>query len=243
MARVLLLTLVLVSLATAAYARKRKTIAKPDSDYASAPSYKYGKLSAAACHKELRSRKIRFEKVDKAPGVRAPVRIPKGLRGIRFHTLLPDKEAKKSPWEVFDCRLVLALHDFAEILKDHGIDEVLIFSAWRPNRRAKKGKEAKRHPGGLAVDIMRLGGRDENGERVWLDVKKDWHGRIGHKTCGPKASKPTKKSAAATRLRTMVCKAAKARLFTSMLTPNYDRAHHNHFHFDVTPNVKWRMVR
>jgi hypothetical protein len=40
-----------------------------------------------------------------------------------------------------------------------------------------------------------------------------------------------------------VCAAADAHLFTTILTPNYDRAHYNHFHLEVTPEVKWHLVR
>lgn len=228
--------------------KRKRTAATEDPDYRNAPSYKYAQLSPAACYDALDDRKIHFTTVDEARGVLAPVRIPKGVRGIRFHTALPPEEGAKSPWEVFDCRLVLALDDFAKILTGHGIDDVLIFSAWRPNHRHPKDKPAKRHPGALAVDIFKLGtmeprGDDEKPKRVWLDVKKDWHGRIGAKTCGAKAAKPRKKSAAARLLRKLICTAASERLFTSMLTPNYNRAHHNHFHLEITPKVKWRLVR
>ena len=121
-------------------------------DYASAPSYKYAQLSAPACYAELRKRKVAFSRVAKARGVLAPVRIQKGLRGIRFHTLLPPAKRASSVWEVFDCRLVLALHDFSKILKSHNIDDVVIFSAWRPpSKKWKKGKIGKRHPGIVSV--------------------------------------------------------------------------------------------
>ena len=36
---------------------------------------------------------------------------------------------------------------------------------------------------------------------------------------------------------------ARARIFTSILTPNYDKPHSNHFHFDLAVDVKWRIVR
>ncbi len=226
-------------------ARKKPPV-EADDDPKTAPSYRYGQLDEAACLRELRRRKIHHEVVDEARGVRTPVRIPKGVGGVRFHTVLPPDKAEESPWEVFDCRLVLGLHDFASILARHDIDEALIFSAWRPSRQQPKGKPSTRHTGALAVDIFKLGkraGADDEDARVWLDVKKDWHGRIGATTCGPKATAPTKKSRAAAELRELVCAGAAARLFTTMLTPNYDGAHHNHFHFDITPDVTWRLVR
>lgn len=234
-----------------------------EQDWKSAPSAKYGRLSAPACRSELMKRKIPFTKVAEAPGVLAPVRIPKGVGGIAFHTLVLPKD-RPTPWEVFDCRLVLALHDFSAMLRKHGIDDVVIFSAWRPPPpKWPEGKLATRHPGALAVDVMRLrwnkpvepaeGAKGEGGgepqgsepktEPVWIDVKKDFHGRIGDKTCGPGARSPRRKTPESETLRAVVCEAAAARLFTSMLTPNHDRHHHDHLHLEVTPDVKWRMVR
>ena len=202
----IMLCLLLAATAHAKRKKRKKRVATADADYKAAPSYKYGQLSAPSCYKELKARKIHFTRVDEARGVLAPVRIPKGVGGVRFHTVLPPEEASESPWEVFDCRLVLALHDFAGVLAAHHIDDVLIFSAWRPNRRQPKDKQAIRHPGGLAVDIFKLGKlvpSDEGGKsntskkkRVWTDVKKDWHGRIGSKTCGKKAAKPKRKRGA-----------------------------------------------
>ncbi|RLB57956.1 MAG: hypothetical protein DRI90_17340, partial [Deltaproteobacteria bacterium] len=77
----------------------------------------------------------------------------------------------------------------------------------------------------------------------WLDVKDDFHGKIGQATCtagdqGPKPATPE-----AVELRALVCETAAARIFTSMLTPNYDKPHFNHLHFEVTPEVKWHLLR
>ena len=157
--------------------------------------------------------------------------------------------------------IAVALDDFAAILVAHGIDDVVIFSAWRPPPpKWPEGKLARRHPGGLAVDVMRLrwnkpvgsaGGEGGGGEGggaaettpVWIDVRKDFHGRIGDKTCGPGARSPRRKTPESQTLRAVVCEAADKRLFTSILTPNHDRRHHDHLHLEVTPKVKWRMVR
>jgi hypothetical protein len=76
-----------------------------------------------------------------------------------------------------------------------------------------------------------------------LDVKKQFGGRIGSVTCGPKARPPSPATDDAKELRAIVCEIAAARIFTSILTPNYDRPHFNHIHLDLTPRVKWRIVR
>ena len=43
-------------------------------------------------------------------------------------------------------------------------------------------------------------------------------------------------------LRAIFCEAADQRLFTTMLSPNYNNAHENHFHLEITPGVTWRLV-
>lgn len=225
-----------------------------EADYATAPSYRYGELSAEDCTKALGERQIKHIVVDEAPGVLAPVRLPEGLRGITFRTTLSREQGATSPWEVFDCRLVLALHDFAAILERHAIDEVLIYSAWRPPHKDwPSDKLARRHPGALAVDIFRLRKKaaetpcpENSPEKVthrWLDVKEHFSSAVGDVTCGPEADLPFVESEEATELRAIVCEAAAERIFTTMLTPNYDAAHYNHFHLEITPEVRWRIVR
>ena len=221
--------------------KPRKSAAVADPDWTNAPSFTYAHMAARACKDELKRRGVDFVEVGQARGVRAPVRIPRGVGGVLYRTALPAARRLTNPHDVFDCRLVVALDDFSAILIEHGIDDVLIFSSWRPpGRRWPTGKEAIRHPGALAIDIMRFG-RKVDGKRVWVDVEKDFHGQIGAATCGPHAASPADESAK--ELRAIACAAADARLFTSILTPNYDRAHFNHFHFDLTIDAKWRIIR
>jgi hypothetical protein len=220
---------------------KKKSQAVPDPAWATAPSAVYGKMTATECRAELDRRAVAYETVPEAPGVLAPVRIPDGVGGVLYRTELSRARARISPWEVFDCRLVLALHDFGAILTKHGIDEAIIFSAWRPPPKSwPEGKLAQRHPGALAVDVFRLGKRDDP-KRAPLEVEKQYEGKVGTSSCGADATVPA--SVEGKELRAIVCEAAAARIFTSMLTPNYDERHFNHLHLEVTPDVKWRLIR
>jgi hypothetical protein len=341
----------------------RRNVATFEPDYATAPSYRYANTSPEGCLAELARRGIAYRAVPEARGVRAPVRLLAGLRGVTFRTELSRERAAESPWEVFDCRLVLALHDFAEVLGAHDIDEVLIYSAWRPPPKSwPTDKQARRHPGALAVDVYRFRQRasprllaaaaeapapspapsaapaqvpaseapatpsepceckcaapaeappansDETAEKApydpleevieppseappseppseeppseappseeprtpvpserpepptpvppaenapaqaatghrWLDVQQHFHGAIGAPICGPSAPTPSQPSGEAITLRSIVCQTAARRIFSSMLTPNYDQAHFNHLHLEVTPEAKWRIVR
>lgn len=225
-------------------AHAKASLATFDPEATSAPSYRYANLSREACLGELTERQIEYLAVADAPGVLAPVRIPNGVGGVRYHTQLPAPERTSSPWEVFDCRLVLALADFSTILKAHGYDEAIIFSGWRPpGKRWPQNKLADRHPGGLAVDVKQLRKSSAPDGSETLDITANYHGSIGSPSCGPTAQLPNPPEPKATELRAIYCEAVAARIFTSMLSPNHNRAHFNHFHLEVTPIVTWRLIR
>ncbi len=200
----------------------------------------YAKLSPELCQAELDRRNIPVTRLGPTAGVKIPVRLRGPLGGVLYRTDFPEEKRKQVPWEVFDCRLVLALHDFSHILQAHDVREVRIFSAWRPpHRRWPAGKIAKRHPGALAVDVRAL---IKDSGQVLL-VKDHYNGRIGTETCGERAVPPSPATSEARELRSIVCEAADARIFNSILTPNYNRPHSNHFHLEVTAGVRWFLVR
>ena len=200
---------------------------------------RYGRLDRNACEGELRDRGIPFARVDEARGVLAPIRLVGPLHGVSFHTGLAPSQRASSPWEIVDCRLALALDDFAAQLSAHDVVEVVHYSIYRPPARQwPADRIASRHPGGLAIDAASFNKQD--GTR--LDVERDFHGRIGAATCGPTAG-PHPATPAGIELRQIICDAAEARLFNVALTPNYNWKHRNHFHLEVATGVGWSMVR
>ena len=202
------------------------------------PAFRYARLGVVECESELTRRAIAVIKVDAARGVLIPVRLAGGLRGVVFHGEVPERARATSPYEIMDCRLVLALDDFATILGRHGIVRAVPISAYRPPARGwAQGRVGKQHSGALALDIASFVRADGSS----LVIERDFHGRIGAKTCGlgpaQEASTPE-----ASELRSIVCEAAEAHLFQVTLTPNFNLPHHNHFHFEVTPDVRWFLV-
>ena len=215
--------------------RKHAHLERPD-DATKWPAYRYGQLSRRECEAELVRRKISFVR-ERARGVRSPVRLTGPLRGIVFRTNLPDKKRATTPWEIADCALILAMHDFSKILVRHGIVEVRHYSMYRPPAKSwSLEKIATRHPGAVALDAARFIRKDGS----YLDVAEHFDGKIGAKTCGDGAREGATREARA--LRQIICETADARLFNVILTPNYNRAHYNHFHLEVTRDVKWFMV-
>jgi hypothetical protein len=213
-------------------------IVTPD-DAQATPAFRYANLDRTACEAELTRRAIPFAREAEARGVLAPVRLTGPVHGIAFHSAIPERQRATSPIEIFDCRLVLALDDFAAILAAHGVVEVIHMSVYRPPpaKRWPSGKLGQRHDGALALDAGTFVRRDGS----TLVVEKDFHGRIGAKTCGPNTG-PNPATSEAIELRRIVCEAADAHLFNVELTPDYNWPHRNHFHLEVTPNVRWFLV-
>ncbi len=243
----LLATFAISGAASARPAKKRKPVFRPRTtvleDFADAPSFKYGAMNKEQCHTELRSRKVGFTELEGKRGVLLPVRLTGPVHGVTIRTELPAQERKTSAFEVMDCRLALAVSDFAQIVAKHDIVEVHIFSAWRPPPKSwPMDQEAIRHPGGLAIDVRRLVKKKadaDKGKGVQdLVVDRDWTAVKGRAPCPVDTALTGNEKA----LRVIFCETKAARAFTSMLSPNYDADHKNHFHLEVRPKVKWSMA-
>ncbi|MDP9148641.1 MAG: extensin family protein [Myxococcota bacterium] len=230
-------TLVTLALASAA-AGARAGFGAPAPSIDDEPARRYARLDRDGCEEQLAQRGVQFIRVEEAKGVLAPVRLSGPLHGVAFHTGLPASQRASTPWEVLDCRLALALDDFAGQLAAHDVVEVVHYSIYRPPSASwPTDKIASRHPGGLAIDAASFVKKDGS----TLAVERDFHGSVGARTCGP-GSGPSPATPGALELRQIVCDAAEAKLFNVTLTPDYNRAHRNHFHLELTADARWFMV-
>lgn len=220
--------------------KKARSSAIFPGDVENTAAYRYAQLGSDACYEELEKRELSVRRESEQwPGLSAPVRLTGPLNGVTFRTDIDESERDKSPYELFDCRLVLALHDFTLLLRAQGIHEVVMSSAYRPPpKSADPDAQGKRHAGGLAIDMHRF--RHDDGR--WFKIDRDFHGRMGASVCGKAASLPQSATEEARLLRRLVCGAAEQRLFQIILTPNYDAAHRNHLHFGLTMGVRWFIV-
>lgn len=207
--------------------------ATPTLDRNSVPvASRYAGLDRQSCEAELDRRHVSYSRVGEARGVIAPLRLTGPLSGVTFRSQLPAKMRASATMEIYDCRLVLALDDFAKMLAAHDIVEVIHLSVYRPVSSKVPLKGAgRRHGGALAIDAAIFKTKDGRS----LSVEKDFHGRIGARPCPAPAS--------ATELHKIACEANDARLFNVLLTPDYNWAHRNHFHMEVTAGVRWTLVR
>ncbi len=203
------------------------------------PAYTYANLDNEAAYAELDRRGVPYRREEPGPhGVRAPIRLTGRLHGVEVHSALPPAERAATRFEILDARLALALDDFCALLEEREIVELVHYTMYRPGAAPPAESDAlpTRHPGGLAIDLGAL--RRADGK--WLDVAEVWRTDIGKKTCG--AGSKRHEDARAQELVGLVCNAAEKRLFHYVLTPHYDKAHHDHLHLEIKPAVKWFLV-
>lgn len=163
--------------------------------------------------------------------VAMPVRLSGELHGVKFFSTGGDPTH-----EVVDCRLALALNEWSSRLRELGVVGVEHFSAFRPGARVAGSNKPSGHSRALALDAARF--HLEDG-RV-IDVERDWAGRErGGHPCPPRRGEPEE----AELLRSAVCQAVDMGVFQVILTPHHDRAHHNHVHIELVPDVDWTYIR
>jgi hypothetical protein len=203
----------------------------PDAGPPPSPATRYVALTSDACLAELGARGIAYVRVDEDVGVETPVRIVGPLSGVGFRTLRPNAERQRSPYEICDCRLVLALDDFAKILARHSIVDVMFYSAFRP---LVPGVVKRGHESGLAIDIAFFGKRDG----FAYNILRDFTPIAREHPCAPviRAEGPRE-------LRAMVCEAVEQRIVHVALTPDYDKSHRDHFHLELVPGEQRSFAR
>jgi len=205
-----------------------------------APNIRAVRLDRATCEAELGKRSVPFVRATETAGILAPVWIRGPMRGVSIHAFGTSVEKSKTSLEIFDCRLVIALDDFATQLAAHGIVDVTFFSAYRPKSAGGCTPKytGKQHCAALAVDVASFKKKDG----TVLDVDKDFHGKSGLATCAGTA-KPNPATPAGTELWSIICDAAKRATFHVMLTPNFNQQHKNHFHLELTPDAAWMLIK
>lgn len=189
-------------------------------------------LSARRCQNRLRKMKApaRFLAPSQFRGVRTPVRPTGPLGGVRYRF-----RGESKVHEVMDCRLALALAIWGKTLVKAQVESIEHLSAYRPGAKVDGSKKVSGHARGLALDIAIMTLR--NGQR--LNVDKHWRARRRGADPCDFYGKDTPQGQL---LRALVCEAADDGLFQTLLTPHHDKAHGNHVHAELVPNVSWQYL-
>jgi hypothetical protein len=184
------------------------------------------------CTDRLTALGIEFEHGPNNPGVTDPVTVETPISGISY-----SNSAGVDVDELYmDCSLALSLHDMAAVMNAHGlvgVQQAGIY-AYRcisdPGPPPDCPNGISRHAYGDAIDILAVRSLIET-----FTVNDDWViDPDPEETC--LASTSGAKDAL---LHAFVCELFEGAIFNVLLTPNYNAAHRNHFHLDLTPSVSF----
>ena len=178
-----------------------------------------------SCHAMLDVLGIEFEVLGDTLGIDDPVRIQPYINGVSFRYF-----QNTSPTRMrMDCTLAVRLHELTEIVKPSGIDEISHMGTY--NYRCIGGVplddpecNLSRHSFGLAIDIAGFWITASDTE---YSVNDDWIITDGPTCPGDPSGVPD------TLLHEYACAMWDLDVFQTILTPNYNTGHRNHFHVDM----------
>ncbi|MDI7267878.1 MAG: extensin family protein [Myxococcota bacterium] len=170
----------------------------------------------ADCLAELRREGLDYVRTDRACRMSAQVRVDGPVEGVRF--VVWNSEGRTE--FVLGCELALRLPRIARVLRGLGVVELAVGSPARFSLRSY-------HRFGLALDVYRVGLAD--GTR--LLVENDYVRRPDRGTCEGDPPEP----GAGRLLREIACRLFDERVLSTVITPDYNTGHRDHFHWDIRP--------
>jgi hypothetical protein len=172
---------------------------------------------AGDCTAELDARGISWKKASR-PGIEIGVEITGPIGGIE---LTSDDQPL-----VIDCSLAVSLDEAGRYLRALGITKAMFSSAY--SRRNVRGtNRPSKHSYGLAIDVHTFSGP----ELGTLRVDRDYEPGLGDEMdC---VGEPLTQGGAI--LKILQCQLVRSGLFDLVLSPDFDDAHHDHFHLQVQP--------
>jgi hypothetical protein len=188
-----------------------------------------GDATPESCQAELALYQIAFTTGPEREGVADPVTAEVPINGLGYRVLGANDPR---PTLFADCTLILSLARAASIMRARDIVEIADLGVY--NYRCIGGGAPPDCPNGIsqhafatAIDIA--GVTDGNGE--FFSVNDDWIiDPDSEDTCAA-PSEPGKDQF----LHDLICELKAANTWNIVLTPNYNSAHRNHFHVDLTP--------
>ena len=176
------------------------------------------RADTGSCYGELEQRHVGFKKTKK-PGIAQAVEISGALGGV---------EVVGEGALVIDCSLAVSLDEAGRYMRALGIDKARFASAY--SRRNVRGtNRPSKHSYGLAIDVSGFSGADLGPMRIDRDYEQGLGDAVD---C---VGQPLTQAGAV--LKVLQCQFVRSGLFYLVLSPDYDDAHHDHFHLEVKP---WR---
>jgi hypothetical protein len=158
-------------------------------------------------------------------GIPDPVRVEPTIRGVAYRYVSSESPSAM----VMDCGLAPRLARLADIVSEYGIDEIVHIGVY--NYRCigggtpDSGCTPSQHAYARAIDLHEFGLADNSDT---YNVETDWN-ITGRGVC---PGTPT--GTADQVLHEIACRMHSESVFNIILTPEYNAAHRNHFHVDLT---------
>jgi hypothetical protein len=158
----------------------------------------------------------------------APVVIqPRPIGGVTF-LAMQHRDDEGMDRVLISCELASRLPDIAAVLARHGVTSVEVMSSYRPHPRPSF------HTFGLALDFAVF-----TTATGTLTVATDFDVSPAYETCAAPAPSGEK----ARVLLEIACELAQSHRLSTVLTPNYNAGHRDHFHVDIRPDDPRFFVR
>ena len=174
---------------------------------------------ASSCLAELDRLGVTYQRA-KRSGIAIGVEIKGPLGGVTYANANDGQEL------VIDCSLAVSLAEVGRYLVALGFDRAAYSSAYARRNVRGTGKPSK-HSYGLAIDVHTLSGPEPGAVRVDRDYEQGLGDAVD---C---IGQPLTQGGAL--LKIAQCQLSYSGLFHLVLSPDYDDAHHNHFHLEAKP--------
>jgi hypothetical protein len=188
-----------------------------------------------SCHAMLRALGLDWSPSEPLRGVSDPVRVQPTIRGVSFRYVSSPRPTAM----VMDCELAPRLVRLAEIVRSYGIDEVIHLGIY--NYRCIGGGDPdsgtctpSMHAYARAIDLHAFG--LEGSDEVYSTERDFVITRRGDPCPLMSFSEPDRI------LKAIACRLWEERVFQIVLTPNYNAAHRNHYHVDLTEGAMYLGV-
>lgn len=176
-----------------------------------------GRAAAGDCLAELDARQVAWKHAAR-PGIAIAVELTGPIGGV---ALVSDDQPL-----VIDCSLAVSLDEAGRYLRALGIAKATFSSAY--SRRNVRGtNRPSKHSYGLAIDVHTFSGPELGALRVDRDFEQGLGDEVD---C---VGEPLTQGGAV--LKILQCQLVRSGLFHLVLSPDYDDAHHDHFHLEALP--------
>jgi hypothetical protein len=181
----------------------------------------------ASCHAMLDALGLDWEPLASLRGVADPVRVQPLIAGVRFRYAGSETPTAMA----MDCELAPRLVRLAELVEPYGIDEVIHLGIY--NYRCIGGGdpdsgtcEPSQHAYARAIDLHAFGLAESD---ATYSTEDDFVITMREDTCPMMSSSEPDRV-----LKDIACALYEDAIFQVVLTPNYNDAHRNHYHVDLT---------